>query len=149
MTEKYKQFLAAFGVISEEEFTKVINSLPDVNIDEVFSEQYSEYNNLDDIAYNIIASILDNWNSVYPDNVDFNNKIFELNDVNSVDDLEEIKDTFKGWTISNYDELKEELLEEERCENNYTKKRNYCDLLFNNLTLEEIEKLLKQYGIKK
>ena len=110
---KYQQFLESIGVIPEDLFNEVINSLPEVDID-LIDFELDEADSLDDIAEQIITHILQDWAFVYVENVDFENKTFSLEDVDSLEDLEEIKNTFTKWTITNYDDIVEQLKEEEK-----------------------------------
>ena len=68
---------------------------------------------LDDVAEQIISYILQDWEYVYVEELDFENKTLTLEDVQSLKDLEEIKETFSKWTITNYDDLVEQFKEEE------------------------------------
>lgn len=110
---KYQQFLESIGVIPEDSFNEVINSLPEVDID-LIDFELDEADSLDNIAEQIITYILQDWAFVYIENVDFENKTFSLEDVDSLEDLEEIKNTFTKWTITNYDDIVEQLKEEEK-----------------------------------
>ena len=67
----------------------------------------------DEIASEIIATILLNWSQVTCECVNFEKKTFDLVDVESLKDLREINATFSKWTITNYDECKEIWLSEE------------------------------------
>lgn len=109
---KYQQFLENIGVISEDLFNEIIDSLPEIDIDLVSFDWDNPWS-LDDIATQIITHILQDWDCVYVGDLDFENKTFELEDVQSLDDLKEIKETFSKWTITNYDDIVEQLKEEE------------------------------------
>lgn len=110
---KYQQFLKRIGVISEDLFNEVIDSLPEIDIDLVNFE-LDEADSLNDIAIQIISYILQDWDYVYVDDLDFEYKTFSLDDVDSLEDLEEIKNKFTKWTITNYDDIVEQLKEEEK-----------------------------------
>lgn len=110
---KYQQFLESIGVISEDLFNKVIDSLPEIDIDLVNFE-LDEADSPNDIAIRIISYILQDWDYAYVDDIDFENKTFSLDDVDSLEDLEEIKNKFTKWTITNYDDIVEQLKEEEK-----------------------------------
>ena len=109
---KYQEFLNSAEIISEELFNNIINSLPECDITDVTFDAYN-LDSLDEISRCIIDSILNRWDYVYVDDLDFENKTFSLNDVESLEDLEEIKNFFSKWTITNYDELKETIIESE------------------------------------
>lgn len=110
---KYQQFLESIGVISEDLFNKVIDSLPEIDIDLVNFE-LDEADSPNDIAIQIISYILQDWDYAYVDDLDFEDKTFSLDDVDSLEDLEEIKNKFTKWTITNYDDIVEQLKEEEK-----------------------------------
>ena len=113
MKTKYQQFLESIGVITEDLFNEVIDSLPEIDIDLVNFE-LDEADSSNAIAIQIITYILQDWDYVYVDDIDFKHKTFLLEDVNSLEDLEEIKNTFTKWTITNYDDIVEQLKEEEK-----------------------------------
>ena len=108
---KYQQFLESIGIIPEDLFNEVIDSLPEVDID-LIDFELNEADSLDNIAEQIITYILQDWDYVYVDSLDFENKTFSLEDVQSLNDLNEIKEVFSKWTISNYDDIVEQLEEE-------------------------------------
>ena len=110
---KYQQFLESIGVITEDLFNEVIDSLPEIDIDLVNFE-LDEADSLNDIATHIISYILQDWDYAYVDELDFENKTFSLDDVYSLKDLEEIKNTFTKWTITNYNDIVKQLEEEEK-----------------------------------
>ena len=146
---KYQEFLDAIGIISENDFNEIIDSLPNFNIDESISRDIDFYDlsSLDSVSSIIINEILKNWDYCYAEDVDFIDKTFELNDVDSLEDLKEIKNTFPKWTIINYDDLKSQI-EEERNENeNYCKMEKLIQKIrtrFEN-NVDELEKLLMSY----
>lgn len=137
---KYQEFLNANEIISEDLFNEIIDSLPEVNISEISFNLY-DYNSQDEIAQAIIEVILSNWNYAYSDNIDFKNKCFDLF-VDSLEDLEEIKNKFSKWTISNYDEITEEL---EEC-NKIDIFNSRIDLIRSKATLSDLEKIIKDYA---
>ena len=110
---KYQQFLESIGVIPEDLFNEVIDSLPEIDIDSVNFE-LDEISSLNDVALQIIRYILQDWDYVYVEDLDFENKTLLLDDVNSLEDLEEIKNTFTKWTITNYNDIVKQLEEEKK-----------------------------------
>ena len=110
MTEKYKEYLTAIEIISEEDFNEVIESLPEVKIN--FSEVYfSDYiQSKDSLACDLINYILD---GAYLNECNFKDKIISIENVDTTEDLEKIKNLFSNWTISNYEELLKDLKESE------------------------------------
>lgn len=108
----YKEYLTAIEIISEEDFNEVIESLPKVkiNFDEVYFSDYTQDKN--SLAYDLINYILDSYGA-YLNECNFEDKIINIEDVDTVEDLEEIKNLFSHWTISNYEGLLKDLKESE------------------------------------
>ena len=146
----YQEFLENIGIISEDDFNEVVESLPDTDIDLVSFDQYEDQ---DSLACSILGSFLiNNYNSVYLYGIDFYRKELTLEDVNSLEDLEELKETLTGWTITNYDALKKILEERERENEKYrliNKKHKLLNSLAESLTLEQIQEIIEKYGNKK
>lgn len=105
---KYQQFLDSLDIIQEDLFNEIIENLPEVDINLIRFDIDDSYS-VDGVSMQIITYILENWSYVYVEDVDFENKTFELYDCTSLEDLEEIKNTFSNWTIINYDDIVEEL----------------------------------------
>ena len=149
MTDNYKIFLDKIDVISEESFTELMDSLPEFDLKTIDIDKY-DLELIDDLARQIIDWILgEKWKYVYVDNIDFDTKSLELADVQSLEDLKEINEYLKDWTIDNYD-LLEEILKEEAEEitlnkENFEKER-ILKSLCENLTLDEVKKLAEIYG---
>ena len=103
MTEKYKEYLEICPVVSEDRFNYIVSILPEYSYcDFTNGCEYEE-----DIAIGIVNSILDkNWDDVYCEDINIDNKEICLGDVQSLKDLEEIKETFSNWKISNEDEIR-------------------------------------------
>lgn len=108
---KYQQFLDSLDIIQEDLFNEIIENLPEVDINLIRFDIDDSYS-VDGISMQIITHILESWSYVYVEDVDFENKTFELYDCTSLEDLEEIKNTFSNWTIINYDDIVEELKSE-------------------------------------
>jgi len=108
---KYQEFLEQQHVISEEKFNNVLKSLPKV-------EQFSQWDlySLDDedeIAKNVIDDVLNEITEyAYADSANYTYRIFYLEDISSLEELERVKKYFDNWTISNYDEIKKDIEEE-------------------------------------
>jgi hypothetical protein len=139
---KYQEFLNKAHVISEELFYEIVDSLPEYDNEKTSFEDLYEFDSQDEIASEIIATILLNWPWVTCENVNFESKSFDLVDVQSLKDLEEIKETFSKWTINNYDQCKESCIVIENEEEKADFIRNYD---FSNVPLEELKEFLKQY----
>jgi hypothetical protein len=134
---KYQEFLEAINIIPEDLFNEVINSLPEIDLNKVDLD-LDEFNSQDCLAQNIINSILLDWNFAYAEFVNFENKAFDLGDVQSLKDLEEIKETFSKWTITNYDELFKQIEEEE---NEDKENKEFDDLMQKIRSSANIEQL--------
>lgn len=143
----YSEFLEQIDIISEEDFNEIIESLPDCDINDVEFDSYN-CNDERDIADAVINGILNNWNLTWTDSINVDNRSFEVYDVECLSDLEEIKETFSGWTISNYEEMKNDLLEEEKS-NETDKERREKESLFNSIideiSLDDLKKLVNDY----
>ena len=149
MNSKYEQFLENCNIISEDKFIEIVESLPEVDLDKADFESLYYLDVEDDIAKAIIDVIVADWQYAYCEIADFENKTFELSDIESLEDLEEIKDYFSkysDWTIENYDDLKEELEQESKQTDN---KEKLLYMISSNATLSDLEKIVKEYGYKK
>lgn len=112
MNEKYKQFLKAIEIIDEATFIKIINSLPDFNIEEVDWSNCC-FDDEDDLCTTIMCHIFYN----YVDWCDFEAKEYSICYAESLEELENIKNIFKGWKLTNYEEVKKEIEEEQKEKN--------------------------------
>lgn len=149
MNSKYEQFLENCNIISEDKFIEVVESLPEADLDKADFESLYYLDVEDDIAKAIIDVIVADWQYAYCEIADFENKTFELSDIESLEDLEEIRDYFSkysDWIIENYDDLKEELEQENKQTDN---KEKLLYIISSNATLSDLEKIIKEYGYKK
>ena len=135
---KYQQFLESIGIIPEDLFNEIIDSLPEVDID-LIDFELDGADSLDDIAEQIISYILQDWEYVYVEELDFENKTLTLEDVQSLKDLEEIKETFSKWTITNYDDLVEQFEEENEDDKEFESLINKIRF---NATIEQLRKFV-------
>jgi hypothetical protein len=139
---KYQEFLNTAGIISEDLFNEIVNSLPEYDTNKVDFSNIYMLDSQDEIASEIIATILLNWSCVTCENVDFERRTFDLVDVESLKDLKEINVAFSKWAITNYDECKEECLCEETNKEKDVFIHNYD---FSNVPLEDLKEFLKKY----
>lgn len=139
---KYQEFLNGINIIPEDLFYEVLDSLPEYDSDKADFLNVYDYNSQDEIAAEIIATILLNWSQVTCECVNFEKKTFNLVDVESLKDLREINATFSKWTIANYDDCKEWLLNEESNKEKDVFIHNYN---FSNVPLEDLKEFLKKY----
>ena len=146
----YNEFLESVGIISGEKFNEVLNSFSGIEFDLSNIDPPYDLGSQTSIAEELINCVLrdkDDWWS-YVDEVNFEDKTFYLEDVQSLKELKEIKEIFKLWTISNYYEIEEELLETEKEElekEEKNKKFLLLNKLSNLLSLEELENIVNEY----
>ena len=143
----YKEFLEKINIISEEDFNEIIESLPDRDINDIEFDLYN-CDNKQDIAYILINGILNNWNLAWTDITDVDDHSFEVHDVECLSDLEEIKETFSKWTISNYEEIKNGLLEKEKSNEIYNERKEKEGLfnsIIDKISLDDLKKLVNDY----
>lgn len=145
----YSEFLESVEVISEKKFNEILSSFPGIefnlsNIDPPYN--LDSQNSIAEELINCVLRDKEDWWS-HVDEVDFEDKTFHLEDVQSLKELKEIKEIFKLWTISNYDELERELLEieEEELENKEKNKKSFLLNKLYNLPIEELENLVNKY----
>ena len=154
---KYHEFLEKINVICEEQFCEIANMFPDVSIDDIEIDSY--YYDLDEsdcIARLFIESIVNNYDYAYLDEVNFNDKTITLEDIQSLEDLEDIKNRLSNWNILNYNDIKEDIIkemeeekEEERIDEERRKKISIINSVVDNITLEEIKELANKYDNKR
>ena len=152
MIYAYKQFLAGLNILSEDEFKEVLEQFPGIEID--FSTLKLEDYDItqEGLAYYIFENVLSSrWNRVSIEDTYWDNKLVILWDVQSIQDLEEIKATFPMWTIENYDEIIENIKEQEK-ESKEIQNRLQKDKLLNclkQLSYEQLEKIIEANDLKK
>ena len=150
MTSLYEQFLEAMNILSEEEFNEVMETFPNIDVD--FSSIYINPDvDQDELAYAIFDEVIKQWDDVYVGATDLKLKEIELWDVCSLQDLKEIQETFPLWTISNYDEVVEQIHKTEEEEKELLSKAHKEELLncLKQLSEEELSKIVKNYVVKK
>lgn len=151
MSSKYEQFLDNCNIIPECNFNEIIESLPEVDLDKVYFDSLCYLDVEDDIARVIIDAILSDWQYAYCEIADFENKTFTISDIESLEDLEEIKDYFcknSKWNIENYEDLRDELEEQEEINKQNIAKERFLDIISSNATLSDLEKIIKEYDYK-
>jgi len=141
----YKKFLSNTGVISEEKFNDILNSIaPILDLETFGAGDFDITDDEDGIARSLFDLYLGDYDWVYIDNISYNLKTIELYDVKSLEDLENIKSDFDsiGWTLNNYDELKETLEEEEKEEFG-----ERADLVYKiqSLPIEKLKEIVEKY----
>ena len=144
----YEYYLSKCNILPEDLFNDVVNSLPECNIQDIDFDVYN-MDSQNEIATFIINYILSNWDSVYSEEVDFEDKTFFLEDCESLEDLKEIDERFANtnWSIINYEDIKEEIQESDRKENEEIKKRSLFISIINDISLKDLEEFVN--AIKK
>ena len=147
---KYQEFLSKVGIISEEDFNEIVKEFPDINISDLdFSDLWRETIYGEDVVRAFISSILNqNTKYAYLESVYLDEKKVEIYDLASQEELNDIKDKLSGWTISNEEELIEELreVEEEAIKDQeHEAKRKLFYSVIDNISLEELKEILKNY----
>lgn len=148
METKYKQYLKACGVISEEDFNKIIDSLPEFDIENVSILDYDI--DINSFCESVIDHILSRWDYCYDcADVESENKTFYLDGVDSLENLEEINNYFKEnstWTIENYDSLKKYLIETAPVLKENTEKDNLLKIIKRSATTNDLLQIIKEHG---
>lgn len=152
MKKTYKEYLEANNIISEKDFLEVMEWLPDVdiNLDEVDWCDFMQDKN--SLVHDIINEILTKWDYAYIEEVDWDKKSMVLGDIRYLDDLKEIKELFSQWDITNSDDLEEQLLKEQKEEQErvtQSRKNSLLDKLGKLIDIDEIQFLIKKYDNKK
>ena len=146
----YKEFLELYEIISEEQFNELIKSLPDFDLENhTIVIDTDDLTSIQTITEAILTNcILKDFNFVYAEVKSFENKELELWDVQSLEDLEEIKNLLNKWTISNYNDIKQELLEEEQNDKNaseYIEKIDLFKSIINDISIEQVKQIVNDY----
>jgi len=136
----YNDYLKKCSVLTESEFNDVISLFPEVDEVDVNIDEYTG-NDLDNICVEICNGFLaDNFWHAYCDTADYANRTLVIEDVNSLKDLEEIKNALSKWTITNYDELVEEIEE-----NDPDSERNSLIEKIRSLSIEKLRGIVEMY----
>ena len=146
---QYEEFLDHIGIISSNKFHDVMESLPKVDIYDIEFDDYNGYDE-DVIANTVIDYILRDFNWAYAEDVIFENKCFEVADVDNVSDLDKIHEIFSKWNITNYSDVRKELLEEKERIKVASENREKLSLLESlvDLPLDTIKEITNKYARK-
>ena len=141
MNNIYKQYLDRLGIISEEDFVKLLNSLPEFDtlddsgmaIDSEPIEVLFNDGVLQD--YDFIASFIDETNKSL--DLDY----YQCND-KTISDLKSLNERLKkkGWTIDNYDSLLKSI--EEDLEETDDYRIELLKEISENATTEQLRKIV-------
>ena len=145
----YKEFLEKTNAISECDFDEVASLFPSVNIDSLDVQDYDPlYCDKDDLAKFFVTAILEDYYCVYVDELFFEGKTLTLEDVETLDDLKNIKSTLSNWTITNYNELEKCLIEEEeenKKDSEHTNKMEFISEFIDNIPMEDLKEFVSKY----
>lgn len=145
----YKELLEYYDIISEEQFNELIKSLPDFDLkNHTIKIDVDDLTSIQAITEAILINcILENFNFVYVEVISFENKELEIWDVQSLEDLEKIKNLLNKWTISNYDDIKQGLLEEQNDKqvSEYNKKLDLFKSIINDISIEQVKQIVNDY----
>lgn len=147
---KYQQFLEKICVISEDQFDEIVKEFPDIDISLLELDSYDD-NTVDDVARAFVEVILRDYNYAYTDELDFEARTISLEDVESLEDLESIKQRFSNWNITNYGELREYLLQEEEENKKDAEHQNKMNLIadiVDNIPIEDLKEFIEKYANK-
>jgi len=147
---KYQQFLEKICVISEDEFDEIVKEFPDIDISLLELNSYDD-NTVDDVARAFVEVILRDYDYAYPDELDFEDRTISIEDIESLEDLESIKQKLSNWNITNYGELREYFLEEEKANEKdaeHQKKMNLITNTIDNIPIEDLKEFIEKYANK-
>lgn len=141
---KYQQFLEKICVISEDQFDEIVKEFPDIDISLLELSSYDD-NTVDDVARAFVEVILRDYDYAYPNELDFESRTISLEDVESLEDLESIKQRLSNWNITNYAELREYLLQEDKENTEHQKKMNLIINTIDNIPIEDLKEFVSKY----
>ena len=154
----YKKYLEGINVLQEEEFNKILEILPTDLLDQAFTNLkndgtlygcFDSTSDIDDVASDLVNLILQDIKYVYCEDFTISEASMYISDVDSLEDLKEIKNRFPKITISNYNDLKEWIFEEEKenlREQEYIEKKKLLTFLGEHIDIETLRKLAKSFG---
>lgn len=143
---KYQEFIEHCGVISEDKFNEILATLPEVNFKDVTTVTTDIYNLDDiDIVFKDIIDyiIVDITKYAYVDDVNCSKREIIIEDFDSIEELEKVRDLLSNWTIVNYNSIKKELEEEKELDS----PREIILEKISNLPLETLQKIEKDYNL--
>ena len=141
---KYQQFLEKIYVISEDQFDEIVKEFPDIDISLLELSSYDD-STVDDVARAFVEVILRDYDYAYPNELDFESRTISLEDVESLEDLESIKQRLSNWNITNYAELREYLLQEDKENTEHQKKMNLIINTIDNIPIEDLKEFVSKY----
>lgn len=127
---------------SEESFNEIVELFP--NVQEIDWDDY--YPDSDDPISYILKFLISSVNSnSYVDEYSEYDKSVTLEYVNSLKELKDLEDILNnnGWTIDNYEDLEEEIKEEEERLKEEDYKNSLLQEIRNKATLDQLEEFIK------
>ena len=145
----YDDYLAGIDIIDKDTFEGIVESLPEIDPNEVDWDGIDSYYDEEDLCRELISAVLkEHTKYAYVDSVNLCSRTMTLLDIADLAELEKVKEIFKNWwEITNYEELEEDLIEEEK-EEEASRKRNEVMYKLNKLPTEVLEEILEKYEQK-
>ena len=133
-----------YGLLNEDEFNEIVERF---NINSI---NYSDFDfSGDDLEYYIVRKLLLEkfGDRFWVDEIDDNDIVIEPYNLEALDILDDVKEFLKsfGYTLINYDNLKEELLEEAKANNTLYQK---AKLLIDDFSSDELKEFIEKYGAR-
>ena len=150
----YRKYLKGINVIQEEEFNKILEILPIDLLDKAFSDLendsilygfFENTRNINEVAIDLVNLILQDIIYVFCEDFTVSEASMYISDVDSLEDLEKIKNRFSKIKISNYEEIKKDLEEQEEqriLNDERNGKEAYLEYLRANCNLETIKNIV-------
>lgn len=147
MSKEFEQYLTSCTGcgVSEKEFMEVIKLFPKL-------ENYSlglEINSTQEEIANelLMENFVNKYLYAYCDEININDQSVYIHDIDYTNDLIHLAEELSeyGWKIANFNELKEDLEEEE----NRDKREELLSIIETKFSLSELEKIVKEYDYKK
>lgn len=144
---KYDEFLRVTAIMPEEEFHEIVDTLPEISINEFEESLRDDSYNMDsqyDLASVIINAILKRYTAyAYVDSLDLDSKYAHVDDIESIEELCNVRKAFlhTNWEIDSDDE--EEIEKAKRIEAEESA-RNKCLKVINNLPTEKLKEIISK-----
>ena len=139
---KYQELLEVVGIISEEMFNEIMDSLPEYDYD-FTGISSDDLIDCDYLCDSLINQFLGEYPSVYAQYTDYNTKSLDLEEIDSLEVLEKLKSLLGEWTISNYDEIKQELEEELKEKKSEKEFNKLIDVIKSKATIVQLQKFVE------
>jgi len=141
---KYQEFLHKLNIASEKDFNKIAEEFNFINIEDLDLMDYcTEYIDLDELAKIFISAVVkNNSTSGFIDELDYTTKEISLWYINTLEELNAIKNKLPGWVILNEDEI---IRENEKDKIIYNKMKLISDKI-DNIPIEDLKEFVSKYN---